>query len=363
MDYNLLFDREPIKIDLKQTLKYIKGKRVLITGAGGSIGSEISKQMLYGGAERLFILGHGENSIFKINKILQSYKSNETKAIVPIVGEIQDRGYIFYLLKSLKADVLFHTAAHKHVSLGEHNPVEVIKNNVFGTKNLIDASKKHLKEKFIMISTDKAVEPVSVYGASKLLAEELVLREMKSHKFLIVRFGNVIGTNGSVLPIIYEQILKDEPITITHPEVKRFFMTIKEAVSLVLKIGNIGKGGELYILDMGEQIKIKHIVEKMISMLHPEQYKIIYTGLEYGEKMEEKLWADNEEIIETKYAGILMLKKKNIIKNMDDILSSLYKICFCSDNYSRLYRNRKMLRGLLHEVFPTVQPRPREPEY
>lgn len=355
MNLEDLLGRRSRNIDLKKSLKYIEGKRVLITGAGGSIGSEISRQALLGGAERLYLLGHGESSIFEINRALRKLQDGgygtETKAIVPIIGEIQDRNYIFYLLKSLSADFLFHTAAHKHVSLGERNPIEVIKNNVFGTKNLIDASKKYIKEKFILISTDKAVEPTSIYGASKMIAEELAMRE--DGKFLIVRFGNVMDSTGSVVPIFKNQIQNNEPLTITHPEVKRFFLSIQEAVSLILRISGVGKTDELYVLDMGEPIKIEDLARVIAKHYGNESPEVVYTGLCFGEKLEEKLWSDKEKATKTNIPGILRIRRNIIFDNLDELLDEIFDLCFYRGNIEN-YRNRRILREVLKKHIPTI---------
>ena len=207
--------RSPVRVNLRSSLSYVRGKRVLVTGAGGSIGSELCRQLLEGGAERLYLFGHGENSIYEIQRelhLLQEEGVGQKATIVPIIGEMQDRDYLHFILPRTKANVVFHTAAHKHVPLMEANPVEAVKNNVFGTRNIVDASKKGGVERFVLISTDKAVEPSSVYGASKLLAEEIVLREGKNGRhFLVVRFGNVLGSRGSILPLFRRQILKGGP--------------------------------------------------------------------------------------------------------------------------------------------------------
>ena len=198
--------RSPVRVNLRKSLSYVRGKRVLVTGAGGSIGSELCRQLLEGGAERLYLFGHGENSIYEIQRelrLLQEEGVGEKATIVPIIGEMQDRDYLHFILSRTQANVVFHTAAHKHVPLMEANPVEAVKNNVFGTKNIVDASRKSGVERFVLISTDKAVEPSSVYGASKLLAEEIVLREGKNgHHFLVVRFGNVLGSRGQHPPAV-----------------------------------------------------------------------------------------------------------------------------------------------------------------
>ncbi len=366
-----LLTRSPVRVDLKQSLRYLRDKRVLVTGAGGSIGSELSRQLLSGGAERLYLFGHGENSIYEIErelKILQEEGVGEKATIVPIIGELQDRDYIFFLLKRLKADVIFHTAAHKHVPLLESNPVEAIKNNVFGTKNLVDAAKESGVKRFVLISTDKAVEPTNVYGASKLIAEEIVLHEGKNgNNFIVVRFGNVLGSTGSILPLFQKQIKKGGPLTITHPEVKRFFMTIPEAASLVLKAGGTGKGGELYILDMGEQILIRDLAEQIIRFYGFEPQKdieITYVGLRPGEKLTEKLWSDGEIPYQTESKKILKLKRNSLINgNLFKLIEKLKPICFFDTTKHNLFRNRRELKKILNEAIPTIEIPENEPEY
>ncbi len=366
-----LLARSPVKVDLKETLKYLRGKRVLVTGAGGSIGSELSRQLLSGGAERLYLFGHGENSIYEIEKelkILQEEGVGEKATIVPIIGEIQDRDYMFFLLKRLKADVVFHTAAHKHVPLLEANPVEAIKNNVFGTKNIVDAAKESGVKRFVFISTDKAVEPTNVYGASKLIAEEIVLHEgKKGNKFIVVRFGNVLGSTGSILPLFQKQIKKGGPVTITHPEVKRFFMTIPEAASLVLKAGGTGEGGELYILDMGEQVLIKELAEQIIKFYGFEPKKdieITYIGLRPGEKLTEKLWSKGEIPYKTESKKIMKLKRNSLLNgNLTNLIKKLEPICFFDKSKPELFRNRRALKNILNEAIPTIEVPENEPEY
>ena len=363
--------RSPVRVNLKKSLAYIQGKRVFVTGAGGSIGSEICRQLLEGKAERLYLFGHGENSIYEIERelrVLQDEGVGEKATIVPIIGEIQDRDYVQFILSRTRADVVFHTAAHKHVPLMEANPVEAVKNNVFGTKNIVDAARKAGVERFVLISTDKAVEPASVYGASKLLAEEIVLREGKNGRaFLVVRFGNVLGSSGSILPLFRKQILKGGPVTITHPEMRRFFMTIPEASSLVLKAGGVGAGGEVYLLDMGEAVSIKELAEQMIRFYGYEpdsDVKLVYTGLRRGEKLLEKLHADTEVTESTGQPKILKLQRKTLINGrITSVLERLRPVCFHDPQSPASFRNKRCLRAILQEVIPGIELAPDEPEF
>jgi FlaA1/EpsC-like NDP-sugar epimerase len=366
-----LLPRQPVRINLKESLSYVRGRRVLVTGAGGSIGSELSRQLLFGGAERLFLFGHGENSIYEIARelrLLQEEGVGEKATVVPIIGELQDREFVFYILKRLRADVVFHAAAHKHVPMLEANPVEAIKNNVFGTRNAVDASRAAGVSRFILISTDKAVDPLSVYGASKLLAEEIVLRERRNgHHYLVVRFGNVLGSRGSFVPLFRSQILKGGPVTLTDPEARRFFMTIPEAVSLVLKAGGVGEGGEVYVLEMGEQVSIRELAEQMIRFYgyRPgEEIPIVYTGLRPGEKLAETLWREDDHPQQTPYPGILELNRKAAINGkLESVLQQLQPICYCDPSRSSVYRNRHALRRTLQHIIPTLEFPDHEPEY
>jgi len=363
--------RSPVRVSLKKSLAYLQGKRVLITGAGGSIGSEICRQLLEGKAERLYLFGHGENSIYEIERelrLLQDEGVGEKATIVPIIGDLQDRDYMSFIVDRTRANVVFHTAAHKHVPLMEANPVEAVKNNVFGTKNIVDAAKKHGVERFVLISTDKAVEPSSVYGASKLLAEEIVLKEGKlGRSFMVVRFGNVLGSRGSILPLFRRQILKGGPVTVTHPETRRYFMTIPEASSLVLKAAGVGQAGELYILDMGECVSIKELAEQMIRFYGYEpdtDIKIVYTGLRKGEKLLEKLHAGTETPEPTGYPKIQKLQRKTLINGrITSVLERLRPICYHDPTSASSFRNRRTLRAVLQEVIPNLGLPPEEPEF
>ncbi|HDQ15332.1 MAG TPA: polysaccharide biosynthesis protein [Sediminispirochaeta sp.] len=366
-----LLGRDPIHIGLKESLAYLKGKRVLITGAGGSIGSELARQLLSGGAERLYLFDHGENSVYEIEKelrLLQEEGVGDAATIVPIIGEMQDSHYMDFILQRTKADVIFHCAAYKHVPLLEHNPVEAIKNNVFGTKNLVDAARKNRVPRFVIVSTDKAVQPTSMYGASKSLAEEIVLDSNGSYgDYIVVRFGNVLGSRGSIVPLFNQQIQKGGPVTITHPEASRFFMTIPEAASLVLNAGGVGLGGNVYILDMGEPVLIKELAEQMIRFYgyKPEvEIPIRYVGLRPGEKTHEKLWLDNERIEKTSHPGINRLLRYPIFKaGTKEVLDRLRPYCFFDPEQPELYRNRKELRQVIRDYLPSVQEPENEPVY
>jgi FlaA1/EpsC-like NDP-sugar epimerase len=366
-----LLTRTPVKVQLKESLAYVRGKRVLVTGAGGSIGSELARQLLSGGAERLYLFGHGENSIYGIDRelrLLQEEGVGERATIVPVIGELQDRDYMFHILKALRADVVFHAAAYKHVPLMEANAVAAVQNNVFGTKNLLDASIRADVSRFVMISTDKAVDPNSIYGASKLLAEELVIRERHNgHRYIVVRFGNVLGSRGSILPLFRKQILKGGPVTITHPQTSRFFMTIPEASSLVLKAGGIDVDGELLLLDMGEPLNIQELAEQMIRFYDftpGKDIRIVYTGLRPGEKLTERLWSDNETRERTDYPKIFRLKRNgHLSKKLDDVLEHLKPICYFDEGATELFRNRRELKRVIREIAPSLQVPKNEPKY
>ena len=358
-----ILGRNPVIIPLHESLAYLRGKRVIITGAGGSIGSELARQLLSGGAERLYLFGHGENSIVNIYRelhILQTEGVGEKASVVPIIGDMKDREYVRYIISHTHADVIFHCAAYKHVPMMEENPVAAIENNVFGTKNLLDASLEFGVKKFVLISTDKAVEPVSVYGVSKMLCEKLILdaasHASKDQAFMFVRFGNVLGSRGSILPIFMEQIQNGGPVTVTDPKMERFFMTIPEACSLVLQTGGVGKNGISYLLDMGDPIKIVDLAEQIIRFSGLEPYKDIdikFIGARRGERLVEPLWLKEENPTPTEYQKLLVLKTMppKTFK-LDELLETLRPICFA--NKTSHYRNREELVSILRTAVPSL---------
>ncbi|MDR1625417.1 MAG: polysaccharide biosynthesis protein [Spirochaetia bacterium] len=367
-----LLARSPVTINLTKSLAYLRGKRVLITGAGGSIGSELSRQLLSGGASRLYLFGHGENSIYEIDRelrILQEEGVGEKATIVPVIGDLKDEDYTRFILDRLKADVIFHCAAYKHVPMSEANPVEVIRNNVFGTRNLVDAAAGAGIQRFVFISTDKAVNPVSVYGASKKIAEEIVVqaRAKNALDFIVVRFGNVLGSRGSIVPLFQKQILKGGPLTITHPQVSRFFMTIPEAASLVLQAGGVGEGGNLYVLDMGDPLLIKDLAEQMIRFYGFEPEKdipIVPVGLRPGEKLSEDLREAGEKMEATRYRKInRVIRGGKPFPPAEDLLARLRPVCFRDPARPGLYRNRRILREILAGAVPNLEVPDHEPEY
>lgn len=310
-----LLGREPIVADMNSILGYVHNKTVLVTGAGGSIGSELCRQISPFAPDKLMILGHGENSIYTIEMELR--KSFPYLNIVTIIADVQDRARLMDIFQSHKPQVVFHAAAHKHVPLMERNPSEAIKNNVFGTRNVADCADKYGAERFVLISSDKAVNPTSVMGATKRIAEMYVqsLNVNSPTKFSAVRFGNVLGSRGSVIPAFKQQIAAGGPVTVTHPEMVRYFMTIPEAVQLVIQSGSFANGGEVFVLDMGEPVKILTLAEDLITLSGYEPYKdieITFSGIREGEKLYEELLTDEENLGSTQHDRIF-IGRPNVI--------------------------------------------------
>ncbi len=319
-----LLRREPIQTDVTAVGDLIRGKRVLVTGGGGSIGSELCRQALAFEPAELIILGHGENSIFTVhNELKAKLAKNATRAkevggsdvpttrLEPVVADIRFPDRIQAVLEDYQPDIIFHAAAHKHVPLMQHNPVEAVGNNVLGTMNLLDAARSVGVEHFVMISTDKAVNPTSIMGTTKRAAELLVHQaaEATGKPYVVVRFGNVLGSRGSVVLSFKEQIARGGPVTVTHPEMERFFMTIPEAVQLTLQAATIGRGGEVFTLDMGEPVKIVDLARDMIELSGLEvgrDIDITFTGTRPGEKLYEELFIPGETYKRTRHEQIFI---------------------------------------------------------
>lgn len=293
-----LLGREPIQLDDAGIGEKITGKTILVTGAGGSIGSEICRQVMKYKPAKIVLLGHGENSIYNIEMEMRvTYK--DSVEITTEIADIQDRHKIFEIMKKHQPYIVYHAAAHKHVPLMERNPEEAVKNNIFGTKNVAEAADTFKVNTFVMVSTDKAVNPTNVMGATKRFAEMLVqhLAAVSTNtRFVAVRFGNVLGSRGSVIPLFKKQIQKGGPVTVTHPEMIRYFMTIPEASRLVIQAGTLAKGGELFVLDMGDPVKIVDLARNLITLsgYSIEEIGIEFTGLRPGEKMYEELLNEGE---------------------------------------------------------------------
>ncbi len=292
-----LLGRDEVQLDLATISSKLTNKKILVTGAGGSIGSEICRQVARFNPSQIILLGHGENSIYTIDMELRQKVAAETK-IIPIIADVQDRNRIFDIVSEYKPDVIYHAAAHKHVPLMEYNPMEAVKNNIFGTKNIAEAADVFGVEYFVMVSTDKAVNPPNVMGATKRFAEMIVqnLAKESNTKFAAVRFGNVLGSRGSVVPLFKKQIAAGGPITVTDPEMTRYFMTIPEASRLVLQAGSLASGGEVFVLDMGEPVKIVDLAKNLIKLsgFREGEIGIEYSGIRPGEKLFEELLNDNE---------------------------------------------------------------------
>ncbi|MGB9788939.1 MAG: polysaccharide biosynthesis protein [Dictyoglomus turgidum] len=346
-----LLERDVIDLDSEKIGEYLRGKKVLVTGAGGSIGAEICRQVARYGPQKLILLGRGENSIFNIELELKNTYPNLN--ISSYIADIKDRDRIFYIFSMEKPEIVFHSAAHKHVPLMEENPDEAVFNNVFGTINVMDASKEYGVKKFIFISTDKAVYPANIMGATKRVGEMLV-RYYNSHsqtEYIAVRFGNVLGSRGSVLEVFKKQIEMGGPITITHKDMERYFMTIPEAVGLVLQAGAIGKSGDLFVLDMGKPVKIIDLAKNFIELsgYSVEDIEIKIIGLRPGEKLKEELWEEEEKVLKTSHPKIYKIISNNYLdKNSFEALLRELKL-------SAEKRDKNEIEKVLKKLIPTYK--------
>ncbi|MGI6707864.1 MAG: polysaccharide biosynthesis protein [Dethiobacteria bacterium] len=309
-----ILGREPVEVDLDSIAGYLTGKAILVTGAGGSIGSELCRQAARFKPRRLILLGHGENSIYEAYQDLSlEFCSLE---IIPLICDVKDSAAMNAAFQKYRPEVVFHAAAHKHVPLMEHCPAEAVKNNVLGTFNAARAAHDFSAESFILISTDKAVHPAGIMGATKRIAEMVVQQMARTSKtcFASVRFGNVLDSRGSVVPLFKKQIASGGPVTVTHPEMVRYFMTIPEAVQLVIQAGALARGGEIFILDMGEPVKIISLARRMIRLAGYRPGKdipIVFTGIRPGEKLYEELLTSAEETEATLHQSIFMARPDN----------------------------------------------------
>jgi FlaA1/EpsC-like NDP-sugar epimerase len=329
IDINDLLGREPAKLDCEAISNYIHNKVVMITGAGGSIGSEMCRQIGNFAPARLVLIEQAENPLFFIEREMR--RKFPDLNIVVYICDITDRDRVDLIFGKERPNAVFHAAAHKHVPLMEQNPTEAVKNNIFGTKNCADMAAKYGCQKFVMISTDKAVNPTSVMGCSKRIAEMYIqgINAPGGTQFVTVRFGNVLGSNGSVVPIFKEQILQGGPVCVTHPDMRRYFMTIPEASQLVMQAAAIGKGGEIFLLDMGESVKIVDLARDMITLsgfTPDEDIEIKFSGIRPGEKLFEELSLEGEDMTPTSHEKIAVWQKapvdrKTLLNGFDELAS------------------------------------------
>ena len=306
LDYSKLLNRKPIITDLKLIKDFIKGKRIIVTGGAGSIGSEIVRQLVNFDASSVTVFDNAEASMFHLEQEISN--SNPKSHIKYVIGDVRDKYRLEEVFDSFKPNIVFHAAAYKHVPMMEANPIEAIKTNVLGTKNVADISFMNEVDKFVMVSTDKAVNPTNIMGATKRIAELYTqfLETKSSTKFIVTRFGNVLGSEGSVIPTFVKQIERGGPVSVTHKEVIRYFMTIPEACQLVLQAGVLGEGGEVFLFDMGEPVSITDLAKNLIKHFKSDA-KIKYIGLRPGEKLYEELLCNGENMIPTDDHNIMKL--------------------------------------------------------
>ena len=344
-----LLERDEVRLDMDIVEHYIRNKVVLVTGAGGSIGSEICRQIMRVGPKQLLLLGHGENSIYLINQELKNiYKDGP---IIPIIADIRDKQQLDQIFTQYNPQVVFHAAAHKHVPLMEIQPMAAVLNNIYGTRNVADVAGRHGVERFVMISTDKAVNPTSVMGATKRVAEKVIISMNDTYdtKYITVRFGNVLGSRGSVIPLFKKQIEAGGPVTVTDPEMTRYFMTIPEASQLVLQAGAMGKGGEVFLLDMGEPVKIIDLARNMIRLSGLEPDKDIHikiTGLRPGEKKYEELLTSEEGTNRTNHTKIFEAALDTV--DRDWLIEKIATFDSCETDMDVI--------GVLQDIIPTYTP-------
>ena len=338
-----LLGRGAVEIDTEGISSLISGRTILITGAGGSIGREIVSQLLDMNPEKLLLLGHGEQSIYDLLENIKTNNKNNSVELVPIIADVADSIVMPEIFRKWKPHIIYHAAAHKHVPLMQENPLESLRVNAFGTYQLATLAGEYKTERMVMISTDKAVNPTSIMGVTKRIAELVLIEVQQKYPetaYMAVRFGNVLGSRGSVIPRFKAQIAAGGPVTVTHPEMKRYFMLTSEAVSLVLQAGAIGKGGEVFVLDMGEPINISNMAEIMIRLhgfIPGEEIKIVYVGVRDGEKLFEELFYDMKHVDATSHpkvysarlnasSGVSEQVKRVMLQGSDNIVSSMIEM-------------------------------------
>lgn len=356
VDLEDLLRREPVRLDLDEIARYLEGRVVLVTGAGGSIGSELVRQALRFGPREVILLGHGENSLFALSQELDRRRPRPPYRAV--VADVRLREDLEAVFREMKPQVVFHAAAHKHVPLMEENPGAAVRNNVVGTANLVELALDHGVERFVNVSTDKAVNPTSVMGATKRVAEYLVHRAARraapGQAFVSVRFGNVLGSRGSVVPTFRDQIRRREPVTVTHPEMKRYFMTIPEAAQLVLQAGGLGDNGAVYVLDMGEPVRILDLAEDLIRLsgLEPGvDIPIVFTGVRSGEKLFEEILTAEEGTVASRHEKIFVARNSPPPEGAFEVwLADLLAAADAGDGTA--------IRAALRRLVPTYHPHP-----
>lgn len=344
-----LLGRDPVDLHGENPPNYLAGKRVLVTGAGGSIGRELCRQALSQKPESIVMLGKGENSIFEVNAALEGPAKEAGAKLQPVVGDVRDAGLIQSVFDNFEPHVVFHAAAHKHVHLMEEQPAEAVRNNVEGTSVVATQAAKSGVERFIFVSSDKAVRPSGIMGATKRVAEMVVgaIGAEADGSFVSVRFGNVLGSRGSVIPTFQKQIERGGPVTVTDPETSRYFMTIPEAVSLLVRAGARGRGGEIFVLDMGQPLKIDDLARNLITIsgLEPDvDISIVYTGLRPGEKLTEELLTDEEGLLATEEGKIFVAHNSN--PSLEELQPSIDELLDAARSRNEA-RVRKLLQGLV----------------
>jgi FlaA1/EpsC-like NDP-sugar epimerase len=351
VDIEDLLGRDPVKLDIEAIERELTGRRIVVTGAGGSIGSEMCRQIARFKPERLILLEQAENSLFEIHRELMAV--HPELDLRPVVADIADTARVKKVFTQHRPSLVVHAAAHKHVPMMEWNPGEAVKNNIFGTRSVALAADACSVEKMVMISTDKAVNPTSVMGCSKRAAEMFVQEFGKRSRvqFVTVRFGNVLGSSGSVIPIFRQQIARGGPVTVTHPEMTRYFMTIPEAAQLVLQAGAMGRGGEAYVLDMGDPVKIVDLAQNMITLSGlrvGEDIEIVFTGTRPGEKLYEELLIDGEHVSPTSHPKIGIWQSRP--ENWERLVAQLEHLKTVVDDATP-----EEIRRLLGDIVPEFQ--------